>query len=279
DTQLALLFGGVLAAGNIQRPKLGSTPLDASVDFFAIAAPSSDRLYGADGEREDERVLTWPLSSGVNLGWQYTAFQKAQFQYQFRFDAYVRDRTTSEAFELPFIAFALFLPLVGQGERVDVAGMSLSVEGLWGLWNITAKATLGLGISIVAASTTTMPEFLRGFDRLHVPRAFTSIASFMIRYGDVISDEMRRMRVARESRGFRGRWIWQARAVASSAGTLFIRSYERGERVYLAMLSRGYTGSMPGGRADGANTSAWVVSLSLPGMAALVALVAWWGTR
>ncbi|MEX0989408.1 MAG: cobalt ECF transporter T component CbiQ [Actinomycetota bacterium] len=183
------------------------------------------------------------------------------------------------AFELPFIAFALFLPLVGQGERVDVAGMSLSVEGLWGLWNITAKATLGLGISIVVASTTTMPEFLRGFDRLHVPRAFTSIASFMIRYGDVISDEMRRMRVARESRGFRGRWIWQARAVASSAGTLFIRSYERGERVYLAMLSRGYTGSMPGGRADGANTSAWVVSLSLPGMAALVALVAWWGTR
>jgi hypothetical protein len=101
DTQLALLFGGVLAAGNIQRPKLGSTPLDASIDFFAIAAPSSDRLYDADGEREAERVLTWPLSSGVNLGWQYTAFQKAQFQYQFRFDAYVRDRTTSESFQLP----------------------------------------------------------------------------------------------------------------------------------------------------------------------------------
>jgi hypothetical protein len=101
DTQLALLFGGVLAAGNIQRPKLGSTPLDASIDFFAIAAPSSDRLYDADGEREAERVLTWPLSSGVNLGWQYTAFQKAQFQYQFRFDAYVRDRTTSESFQPP----------------------------------------------------------------------------------------------------------------------------------------------------------------------------------
>ena len=100
DTQLALLFGGVLAAGNIQRPKLGSTPLDASVDFFAIAAPSSDRLYGPEGEREDQRVLTWPLSSGVNLGWQYTAFQKAQFQYQFRFDAYVRDRTTAESFVL-----------------------------------------------------------------------------------------------------------------------------------------------------------------------------------
>jgi hypothetical protein len=101
DTQLALLFGGVLAAGNIQRPKLGSTPLDASVDFFAIAAPSSDRLYAPEGERADQRVLTWPLSTGLNLGWQYTAFQKAQFQYQFRFDGYVRDRTTSESFVLP----------------------------------------------------------------------------------------------------------------------------------------------------------------------------------
>ena len=101
DTQLALLFGGVLAAGNIQRPKLGSTPLDASADFFAIAVPSSDRIYGPDGELEDQRVLTWPLTSGINLGWQYTAFQKAQFQYQFRFDGYARDRTTSESFELP----------------------------------------------------------------------------------------------------------------------------------------------------------------------------------
>ena len=101
DTQLALLFAGVLAAGNIQRPKLGHTPLDASVDFFAIAAPSSDRVYGPEGERKDEAVLTWPLSTGLNLGWQYTAFQKFSFQYAFRFDAYVRDRTTSESFTLP----------------------------------------------------------------------------------------------------------------------------------------------------------------------------------
>ncbi len=101
DTQLALLFAGVLAAGNIQRPKLGHTPLDASVDFFAIAAPSSDRVYGPSGERKDEAVLTWPLSTGLNLGWQYTAFQKVLFQYAFRFDAYVRDRTTSETFTLP----------------------------------------------------------------------------------------------------------------------------------------------------------------------------------
>jgi cobalt/nickel transport system permease protein len=178
--------------------------------------------------------------------------------------------------EVPFVAFALFLPIVGGGERIDVAGMSLSVEGLWGMWNVIAKATLGLGAAIVVASTTTMPEFLRGFDRLHAPRALTSIATFMIRYADVIADEMRRMRIARESRGFRGRWIWHARAVASTAGALFIRSYERGERVYLAMLSRGYAGTMPaaGSSAD-ASPVAWTTALAVPAVAGLVAASAW----
>ena len=101
NSQLALLFAGVLAAGNVQRPKLGSTPFDASVDFFGIAVPSSDRIYDASLEHEGERVLTWPLSTGLNVGWQYTPFQKLTAQYQFRFDGFVRDTTTSEDFTVP----------------------------------------------------------------------------------------------------------------------------------------------------------------------------------
>jgi hypothetical protein len=101
DSQLALLFGGVLAAGNIQKPKLGNTALDASVDFFAIAVPATDRLF-LDGEAEEsQNVLTWPISSGFNLGWQATPFQKFSGSYQFRYDAYVRDRETAETFEVP----------------------------------------------------------------------------------------------------------------------------------------------------------------------------------
>jgi cobalt/nickel transport system permease protein len=54
---------------------------------------------------------------------------------------------------------------------------------------------------------------------------------------------MRRMRIARESRGFSGGSLRSWPVVARSAGALFIRSYERGERVHLAMLARGYEGS------------------------------------
>jgi cobalt/nickel transport system permease protein len=73
------------------------------------------------------------------------------------------------------------------------------------------------------------------------------IIGFMIRYLDVVTDEMRRMRIARESRGFSGRGLHAWPVYARTAGALFIRSYERGERVHLAMLSRGYTGATPAG--------------------------------
>jgi hypothetical protein len=101
DTQLAILFAGVLAAGNIQRPKLGRTPFDASIDFFAMAPPSTDRLFDGEQERENERLLTWPLSASVNIGWQANAFLKLSTQYQFRFDGFVRDTTTDESFVVP----------------------------------------------------------------------------------------------------------------------------------------------------------------------------------
>jgi cobalt/nickel transport system permease protein len=178
--------------------------------------------------------------------------------------------------ELPFLAFALFLPIVGRGERVDVLGVPLSVAGLWGAWNILAKGTLGVAASVVLATTTPMPEIVRGLHRLRVPSAFVDIFSFMVRYADVVTGELRRMRVARESRGHDPRWIWQARAVASTAGTLFVRSYERGERVYLAMASRGYEGTMPDvDRNVEVPLSDWVIAIGPALLAACASALAW----
>jgi cobalt/nickel transport system permease protein len=159
--------------------------------------------------------------------------------------------------EVPFLLFAAFMPFTGAGPRVDVLGLSLSEPGLWSAWNIVAKGTLGVAASIVLAATTPVADLLRGLDRLHVPRVITAIAGFMVRYLGIVAGEGRRMHVARQSRGYDPRWLWQARGIAASAGTLFVRSYERGERVYLAMLSRGYDGTMPalGGRR--ASASGW----------------------
>jgi cobalt/nickel transport system permease protein len=78
-----------------------------------------------------------------------------------------------------------------------------------------------------------------------MPNLLVQIATFMLRYLNVINDEMERMSVARSSRGFEARGIKDWKFLASAAGALFIRSYERGERVHLSMISRGYEGTLP----------------------------------
>ncbi|MGD9795513.1 MAG: cobalt ECF transporter T component CbiQ [Acidimicrobiia bacterium] len=177
--------------------------------------------------------------------------------------------------ETPFVAFAFFMPIVGRGERVDVLGLSLSQAGLWAAWNILIKGTLGVTATILMASSTSISEILHGLERLRLPKMLVGICAFMIRYIDVISGEMQRMRVARESRGHNPRWIWQVKAVAASAGALFIRSYERGERVYLAMASRGYNGAMPVLDDHRATRAQWSVALLLPITAASISSLAW----
>jgi cobalt/nickel transport system permease protein len=164
---------------------------------------------------------------------------------------------------IPFVIFALLLPFIGTGQTTSVLGVDLSVDGLWATWNILAKAGLGATLSILLAATTEVPEILRGLSRLRVPVVLTSIASFMIRYLEVISGELGRMRTAMTSRGYDPRWLWQAKPIAASAGALFVRSYERGERVYEAMLSRGYTGTMPSLGQPSASGRDWLPAATL----------------
>jgi cobalt/nickel transport system permease protein len=168
--------------------------------------------------------------------------------------------------EAPFVVLALALPLLGTGPRVGWLGLSLSVDGLYGGWNIVAKATLGVLASLVLAATTTMRDLIIGLDRLHCPQLITMIATFMLRYLDVLLGEARRMRVARLSRGDDPRFLWQVRGFAAGIGALFLRAFERGERVYLAMLSRGYDGRMPPAwrAAGGAGARQWLAGALLP---------------
>ena len=147
--------------------------------------------------------------------------------------------------EVPFVVFALLMPFIATGPRVDVLGVTVSESGLTAAWALLVKGTLGVLASLTLAATTEPRDLLAGLERLRVPNLLVQIMGFMVRYLDVVTDEMRRMRVARESRGFTARDVRHWPVIARSAGALFIRSYERGERVHLAMLSRGYTGTLP----------------------------------
>ncbi|MGH3980781.1 MAG: cobalt ECF transporter T component CbiQ [Pseudonocardiaceae bacterium] len=178
--------------------------------------------------------------------------------------------------ELPFVVLAVLLPFAEGGDRVEVAGMSLSVAGMLAGWNIIVKGTLGVLTSLTLAATTPVRDLLLGLQRLHIPSAITTIATLMLRYVDVIVGEARRMRVARISRGHDPRLLWQAGATARGVGSLFLRSYERGERVHLAMLARGWTGAMPTLTTTRTAAQEWALGLLPVGVALVLAAGAWW---
>ena len=99
------------------------------------------------------------------------------------------------------------------------------------------------------------------------------IASFMLRYVNVISDEMERMKIARESRGFEATGIKHWKVLATAAAALFIRSYERGERVHLAMLSRGFEGELPSLSKHDVTLREWSYGFLIPILALTISLL------
>ncbi|HWJ09917.1 MAG TPA: cobalt ECF transporter T component CbiQ [Nocardioides sp.] len=152
--------------------------------------------------------------------------------------------------EVPFLLFAALIPFIAEGPRVAVPlpggwELSLSESGLLAAWGLAVKGTLGVLASLTLAATTEPTEVLRGLQRLRLPDLLVQIMSFMVRYLDVVTADLGRMTTSMRSRGVDPRSPRHWPALARTLGALFVRSYERGERVHLAMLSRGYDGRLP----------------------------------
>ncbi|MDI6873467.1 cobalt ECF transporter T component CbiQ [Candidatus Solincola sp.] len=145
---------------------------------------------------------------------------------------------------LPFIlVVAAFIPFFSRGGgSYNLGPVRISGHGLLVLWNVAAKSTVSVLAVILLSSTTPFPDLLRGMEKMKAPRLLISLLSFTYRYIFVLVDEAQRMKRARDSRGWSGKWIWQAKVIGHMIAALFLRSYERGERVYAAMLARGYGG-------------------------------------
>jgi cobalt/nickel transport system permease protein len=148
---------------------------------------------------------------------------------------------------VPFIlVVAVFVPFMHKGAANTRWGwLTVSNSGLLVLLNVTAKSLISVACLILLTSTTHFPDLMHGFEQMHVPRFFTIVSSFMYRYIFIIVDEAERMKRARDSRNYHGKWLWQAKVVGYMIASLFLRSQERAEHVYQAMASRGFDGTYP----------------------------------
>jgi cobalt/nickel transport system permease protein len=151
---------------------------------------------------------------------------------------------------IPFVLFiALCVPFVKEGQvcwSLKIGSWKLHVtdEGAWTFLNVIVKSSLSILLLVIASSTTTFPDFLKGLDLLRLPRLLIVIMSFMYRYIFVLLDEARRLMRARSLRYFGSRYMEQFRVLGYMIGVLFIRTFERAERIYCAMLLRGFSGEV-----------------------------------
>jgi cobalt/nickel transport system permease protein len=156
------------------------------------------------------------------------------------------------AIALPFAGMvALSLPFTTDGQIMWVwhpFGRTLVVtsEGLLLSVTLVVKAWLSVLVSGLLVATTPFPDLVKAMRALHVPAVLTAIISFTYRYLFVLVDEAMRLQTAREARsvGPGGSLLWRVQVLGGMIGSLFIRSYERSERIYAAMLSRGYLGEI-----------------------------------
>jgi len=150
---------------------------------------------------------------------------------------------------LPFVLVViLFLPFMTPGTalwRLEFGRFVLVVtrEGLLMAANVLAKALLCVFSLLLLVSTTRFDHLLRALGTLRVPRVILIILSFLYRYLFILIDEVLHMKRARDARSVNPRRV-HLRAGAGIAGVLFVRTYERSERVYQAMTARGFDGEV-----------------------------------
>jgi cobalt/nickel transport system permease protein len=132
--------------------------------------------------------------------------------------------------------------------------------------SIVIRTWLSVQMAILLTASTRFPDLMHALQHLRVPQLLVAIISFMYRYLFVITDEALRLMRAREARsaqppggGGGGSIPWKAQVTGNMVGQLFLRSYERSDRVYNAMLARGYRGQFLTINPHVMRTSDWMI--------------------
>jgi cobalt/nickel transport system permease protein len=157
---------------------------------------------------------------------------------------------------LPFALAAATVLFSIPGEalaQIQIGPLHLVITdaGLLRFSSILVRSWLSIQMAVLLVATTQFPDLLHALRHLYVPGILVSIISFMYRYLFVLADEAIRLLRAREARSAAldnrssgGNLAWRARVAGNMAGQLFLRSYERSDRIYNAMLARGYNGTL-----------------------------------
>jgi len=154
---------------------------------------------------------------------------------------------------IPFLLAAAPLPFLIPGPvLVDLPALNLTISepGMIRFVSILLRTFIAVQAGILLTATTSFPDLAWAMDSLRIPRPLVAVVAFMYRYIFVMADEVVRLIRARSARSpeipgkRKPSLLWRGRVTGSMVGSLFLRSLDRSERVYGAMVSRGYDGEM-----------------------------------
>lgn len=152
---------------------------------------------------------------------------------------------------LPFALAAITLPFTIPGPTLfQWGGLSISLEGTIRLASIVVKSWVSIQMAILLTTTTPFQDLLWALRELKIPRPLVSIIAFMYRYLFVLADETTRLLRARAARSAAGSGksggsiVWRAQVAGGLVGNLMLRAFERSERIYDAMVARGFKGEL-----------------------------------
>ncbi|MBU1206783.1 MAG: cobalt ECF transporter T component CbiQ [Proteobacteria bacterium] len=144
----------------------------------------------------------------------------------------------------PFAIFiGIFNPLLDTGHVLVLSGFTISA-GWFSFFSILLKFALTISAALLLIATTPFPSVCHALRRLGMPSLFVSQLLFLYRYIFVLVEEAMRIVRARDMRSF-GASGTGIKVFVRIIGILFLRTIERAERIYYAMLSRGFQGDMP----------------------------------
>jgi len=172
----------------------------------------------------------------------------------------------------PFAVFVgIFNPIFDPSTVAIAPGVPVSA-GWVSFASILLKFALTISAALLLIATTSFPGICRGLRRLGLPALFVSQLLFLYRYLFVLMEEAMRVVRARDMRSFGDRGAG-ARVFVRIAGTLFLRTVERAERIYGAMLARGFRGDVPSMRRETLRLSDAIFVLASGGFFALCRFV------
>ncbi len=156
---------------------------------------------------------------------------------------------------LPFILIALPTVFTKPGAPVfdlylGLFTLTATVEGMEFFSSVLIKSWASVTAAVLLTSTTPALSLLAALRSLKIPEILVTVVLLMYRYLFVLVEEAQRMLRARAARSASvgpdsgGSLIWRAKSAGSMVGSLFLRTLDRSERIYMAMLARGYDGEI-----------------------------------